>query len=464
MADDYWKKLTESLGTKKDTGSVEKFGKSVSQPTSVVEKLNKPVFTKKTSPEPVTSKKAETQDTKPKVEDYIKASLTGIDKQIEGTKKRYGNIMDQLGKLKDPPMTSADARRDLEFGIEAAKDDRVAALGWANVAEKLVGAITKYASAKEGLTRGLDMSKAEIERTDWDAKIDQAMKQYENQMIRHGKKMGAEDKAKALIDAKRSELGEKAFDLTDKIAKLVAMREKTALSARERQADRALKAQEKQTRPGMFEKEAEKAAFEWETKGRAKHKGILEAFDKVEDLLLDPETRLGPETSIFGSSPMNALADVIGGMGAAVGSDTLTGWKTSLKKGTDVYNTARSILQEGMKDKLDSQFARREAELVIQNDFDPGLGKDVLLANMKRLRKTTERMGEAREAMSAHIRAGKTMETYKGPTPDSVFRDEYVRDRRKQDNPPETSQNADTLSEEEQAEYERLKAREEAGE
>jgi uncharacterized protein YecT (DUF1311 family) len=95
----------------------------------------------------------------------------------------------------------------------------------------LIGAVTKYAAAKEGLTRGLNMSQAEIDRTDWDKKIDQAMAEYNQDYKDLSTVFKEEDKAKALTDAQKAKLKSEGLSLKGKIASLQAQRERLAAKA-----------------------------------------------------------------------------------------------------------------------------------------------------------------------------------------------------------------------------------------
>lgn len=292
----------------------------------------------------------------------------------------------------------------------------------AKIFEVLAKGVAQLATGFYGMKHGVDVSGADFSLIDWSDEFGRQKDLFDAEMDSlKRERTGVEG-----IEESRQERLQRLRDKIDafkmkKIEMDAAKRAaKAAASSREKIA--GMKARETKGKDDAFIKDAKKKAVDWETKGRPAFKGTISAFDKVEELLLHPDTRLGPETSIFGSTAVNTLAEGLGAIG-------FTGAKKSLKQGTDAYNTARSIIQLGMKDKLDSQFARREAELIIQNDFDPSLGKEIVLENMRRLRKVTENMAAAKEALFDHIKAGGTMENYKGLTSDDVFMN-YVDNRK----------------------------------
>lgn len=188
---------------------------------------------KKTKPKP----KPEKPTYKPKDE------LSDEEKSIQNRMKGALNRLDQL---ENPPMTSADLRKQMADDLKKARGDKEKAYQISRLAQQFVSAITKYSAAKEGLARGLDMSSVEVRETDWDKMIDRAQDSYKSDLSELITKFDKEDKAKKAVDTSKEKMHETLLDMKQNMAKLKDMRKREAARAALRRAELAQRSKESQ--------------------------------------------------------------------------------------------------------------------------------------------------------------------------------------------------------------------------
>ncbi len=196
-------------------------------PIETKEKPKAPV--QKAEPKPVVK---ETKPEEPKEKDEIDLIRDSITEEL-----------DVLKNLDAPPITADQLRKQMRDDLKKARDGRIDMMQWARIAERLVAGITKFAAAKEGLNRGLDMSNAEIEREDWDRRIDQAMDEYKVDMNDLIGKFDREDKALSDVESRRERSRDRIFDLRRDIARIEEARKRAAEAAKDRELDRAQRLQ-----------------------------------------------------------------------------------------------------------------------------------------------------------------------------------------------------------------------------
>ena len=150
---------------------------------------------------------------------------------------RIDKTINNLSKLEDPPMTAVKLRADMFEQLKKDRDNRERSLEWAKLGDRFLAAITKYAAAKEGLARGLDMSNVNIKGSDWDKAIDRAYAKYTEAVKETQDRFDKEDKAKSAVDKSRQELSEKLMDMRGNMSKLrdVRAREKARILERRRE-------------------------------------------------------------------------------------------------------------------------------------------------------------------------------------------------------------------------------------
>ena len=161
----------------------------------------------------------------------------GESKEAKLLTARIDKTINELSKLKDPPMTAVKLRADMFEQLKKDRDDRERSLEWAKLGDRFLAAITKYAAAREGLARGLDMSNVNIKGSDWDKAIDRAYAKYTEAVKETQDRFDKEDKAKSAVDKSRQELSEKLMDMRGNMAKLrdVRAREKARILERRRE-------------------------------------------------------------------------------------------------------------------------------------------------------------------------------------------------------------------------------------
>lgn len=152
--------------------------------------------------------------------------------------KRYE---DQEKDLEAPDLTSKELRQRMREDLDRVRQDRKTSLQWAEIAQDLIGSLTKYAAAKEGLDRGLDMSGVEVDKADWDAKIAQSLQEYENSMDRLTEGFDKEDEARDIYITRKGALKGKAMDIRAQIAAVRAAKQKEAARLREKRLSRQQK-------------------------------------------------------------------------------------------------------------------------------------------------------------------------------------------------------------------------------
>jgi hypothetical protein len=143
-----------------------------------------------------------------------------------------------LNKLENPSIDPAEIRRDMYNDLKGVRDDRSSMLQWAKLAERTLAAATKWYAAKEGDRQGLDMSKAEIERTNWDALIENTWKTYKSDLAELSDVYDKQDKAKADVDSKRTELKKHADELASRVGRAEDARARTIATLRQKHKDR----------------------------------------------------------------------------------------------------------------------------------------------------------------------------------------------------------------------------------
>jgi hypothetical protein len=72
--------------------------------------------------------------------------------ELRQTMNRFEKMTEEMGELKDPPMTSQEQRKLRDQALKDVRDKKININQWSALAEKMIGAVTKYAAAKEGLT------------------------------------------------------------------------------------------------------------------------------------------------------------------------------------------------------------------------------------------------------------------------------------------------------------------------
>lgn len=196
--------------------------------------LQPPAFETEPTQTVTTKETQKTTGTKPAA--FPKINL-GESQEAKELSAQIEDTANELAQLQDPPMTSAELRAKAYEGLEAARKSRANTLEWAKVFEKLVGALTKFGAAKQGLARNLDMSKAEIEKTDWDSMIDRAFKEYEYDLDKLTGRYDKEDKAKADVDSKREGMTKQMANLRARVARARDIRKREQARLDQRRAE-----------------------------------------------------------------------------------------------------------------------------------------------------------------------------------------------------------------------------------
>ena len=153
--------------------------------------------------------------------------------------KRLADNEELLAKTKIPTKKILQSDYDR---LKEARTGRTEMLQWAQLANEFVNAITKFAAAKEGLRTGLNLSKVETAKIDWDKKIDQAYKQYEMDYNNLVKKEDREDTDIAQAEKRKENLREEIRDLRQLIAQTKDSRVKEQARQREWVATHNLRA------------------------------------------------------------------------------------------------------------------------------------------------------------------------------------------------------------------------------
>lgn len=187
------------------------------------------------------STKITSTTTKPKETSTISLPESEEAKLIES---RLNNLNLQYAELKDPPMTSDVLRKQMADDLKKVRENKETTYLWAQLAERFLAAATKFGAAKEGLARNLDMSNAEVERTDWDKLTERAYIRYKEDVQDLVNKLDKEDKAKAQVDALKVRQDELRTSLKQNLAKLQDARASELRRLEERRQDRAAKAKE----------------------------------------------------------------------------------------------------------------------------------------------------------------------------------------------------------------------------
>lgn len=172
----------------------------------------------------------------------------------EVVENRINGYLDYLDKLQDPPITADDLRKQAMADLKSARDNREQVLNIAKILEKMIGAITKYSAAREGLARNLDMSRAEIDKTDWDSMINRTYDRYKTDVNLLIDQYDKEDQAKQRVDRDRKDVLESVNRLRLDLAKLRDQRRRDAERAAERRRELALREQERAKRQEFDEK------------------------------------------------------------------------------------------------------------------------------------------------------------------------------------------------------------------
>ncbi len=360
-----------------------------------------PVETPK-APEPTktTTKVTETKYTEPKSEavKFLQAELKKEDAAFQ--------------KLKAPTQTAVEARNKILADLKTARDDRQDMLGWAQIAERALGAITKYAAAKEGLSRGLDMSNADIERTDWDKLIDRTMDQYDRDLSNISGRFAKEDAALADYSGQVAASEKRRFDLMRDIAKL--------RDARAQRIATMQKEDKERFKPTKFEEELQKGLAKdltvWNKKGRYDTQEKLAGLEKAEELL----------NQLDGSDFAMITADLTGHNAGAILSNL--GQMTGLG-GEDVGKAAEALrlveraMQADIGRVLDSQFAAREADQVLRRGFPKG-SPEVKKKALKDMIEVLDDYYKEQEALSEYMRKNSRVDP-EGMYFRSPFREKY---------------------------------------
>jgi len=289
--------------------------------------------------------------------------------------KRLNKVNEAYNELDDPERTNENRRQEMIDDLKKVRDNREKSLAWAQLAERFLAAATKFGAAKEGLGRGLDMSQAEIERTDWDALTNRAFDKYKEDYANLIGKFEGEDKLKAATDKQKAAIAKTRADLKLQLAKLKDARAKESRAARERQLDRAAKA----AKSSEFEKKMAKGRaeemLEWSSKDRANTLTKMNRLERAEDIL-----------NQLDDAQMTQLAADIAGpeWGATVGNLAQRfGFGPEFAQAAEVLRSVEQVTQTDIKRVLDSQYAAREADRVLQRDFPKGATPEIKKAALK---------------------------------------------------------------------------------
>lgn len=200
------------------------------------------------APAPVVDEKKETKTgktTKETPEEFPRIIL-GDSEEADFLEKQLQKNLEAYARVQDPEVTGEDRRKELFDDLKKVQEDRDAALAWGQIAERFLAAATKYASAKQGLARGLDMSNAQIERTNWDKLMDRAYTKYKDDYSELVKRFDAQDKAKALTDKQKADMLKEKVDLLARIKGLKDRRRARQASLDQEHQRRMQRAKEKQ--------------------------------------------------------------------------------------------------------------------------------------------------------------------------------------------------------------------------
>lgn len=198
-------------------------------------------------PTPITPVVKETKETKTEKIEPINIQRiilpeSAADKELT---QQLQSALDKFGKIKDPDVTPGAKREEMIKDLKALKADKESKLGWARLAERFLSAATKYAAAKRGQDLGLNLSRVEIERTDWDKMIDRAYDNYKTEYADMVKGFEGEDKAKALTDEQRSDILKRSMNMRGRIAELRDAKAQAQARLDQRYQDMLQKAKEK---------------------------------------------------------------------------------------------------------------------------------------------------------------------------------------------------------------------------
>jgi len=133
---------------------------------------------------------------------------------------RIDSRLKQLDKFELPGKTANDVRQKLVDDLKKVREDKEKSLMMGQLAERFLAAVTKYAAAREGIDRGLDMSKVEIERTNWDKMIDRAQAKYAEGAKELISKFDKEDKAVSDAQARKDRLTGELADWRTRMARI----------------------------------------------------------------------------------------------------------------------------------------------------------------------------------------------------------------------------------------------------
>lgn len=270
-------------------------------PGTLVEETQDPTFTDQTKPEYTETKLSETSqpEEKDKKKEEEPLFMLGESREEKDLNKRINNTLNSYDKLENPPVTSSDLRNKMTEDLKKLRDNREASLMWGQLAERFLTALTKYGAAREGINRGLDMSRVEVERTDWNSMINNAYKNYKEDLSQLLDQFGKEDVAKEKIDKARTEKEKEIADLKTRMARLKDAREAEIRRVRERRREQAASAEERE-----LDRQARKDLEVL----KASKKGMKEDFDQVSsEFTTDPATMRELYTAaLMGKSELKA--------------------------------------------------------------------------------------------------------------------------------------------------------------
>ena len=380
--------LQKQLNTKPTEGEPRTFN-SAELNRLKLQDLSKPK-TIEPRPEPLTPKSLETKAPKPI------AFKIGPGEEEKLLEAKLDDTLEAYKQLTDPSMTPADLRTQMVNDLKQVRGDKEQTLMWAQLAERFLAAATKYGAAKEGLSRGLNMSQAEIERTDWDKMTDRAFDQYKEDYADLVSKFEKEDKAKAEVDKSKTEQVKAMSDLKLNIARLKDARAREMRELQQRRADRVQKAQQKLDLTPAQKKVDESFAKDYNEfiaqGGQADAKKQINQLEEVIGKLGETDTATG---RIIGLAP-KMLRDII------------------TPEGSALQDSAEEVIQRNLRLILGAQFTEKEGERLIARAYNPRLSEE---ENARRLTNLVSQMKEAfknkAEAVEYYEQNG-TLKGFKG--------------------------------------------------
>lgn len=296
-----------------------------------------------------------------------------------------------IADIQSPELTKAkkDIENEYKQALSEYKQDKDAAK-WGRIAESLGQALTQLGAGAYGLKHGVDLSGIKFDKADWKSNIDSAMQELKMAREKRdeqlkGRSLGESRVLQRL--AQLRQLEKEDIKPEDKISeldkeKLALEREKLGLKKRELEQKRIEKS--KKISAG-----AEKAQREWEQSGKAAY---LADKDRIESAISSLEKEDVKAGGIWGMAPKGArlaFASVI---------DSLGGEKLSkdIEEGVSAELDIAAVTAKSLRETLGGQFAQEEGKNIMKNMFHPGLSKEQLITNAKRIQTRLDRAAEAK--------------------------------------------------------------------